>query len=160
MKNKIFISCARKDYGLAIQVRDAIQRHTGVCPWVDLSGINTDAQFTDVLAKAIDGCELIVFVISRNSVESKWARKVVLYAHERGKKIYPIVIDDVQLPQELEPILINLDLIDIRDAAQRENFFSSLATEVSRTDVASFGRSRWRKLVATWIDGFKSLLFR
>ena len=98
MESKIFISYARRDYNVVVKLRDEIYRRTGELPWMDLSGIETGAQFADVIARAIDACCLLVFVISRYSVVSEWTRREMLYALETHKKVYPVVIDDVELP--------------------------------------------------------------
>lgn len=126
MASKIFISYSRKDSDVVIAMRNEIQRRTGVLPWMDVTGIETGAQFAGVIAKNIEACELLLFVMSCNSVKSPWAHKEVLYAQEKRKKIYPVVIDDAVLPSELGFLLVDLNRVDYRDEVQRENFFSDL----------------------------------
>ena len=126
MASKIFISYSRKDIDVVLKLRDEIHRVTGVLPWMDVTGIETGSQFADVIARNIDGCELLVFVISFCSVESQWTRKEVLYAQNHRKKIYPVVIDDVQLPRELDFLFSDVDRVDVRDGVQRRKFFSDL----------------------------------
>lgn len=126
MKSSIFISYSRKDYNVVIKLRDEIHRRTGVLPWMDVSGIETGTQFADVIATAIDECVLLVFAISPNSVVSPWTMKEVLYAQERRKKIYPVVIEDVRLPRKLAFLFADVDRVDIQDPVQREKFFSDI----------------------------------
>ncbi len=128
MASKIFISYSRKDLGVVVKLRDEIHRRTGVLPWMDVTGIETGTQFADVIARSIEGCDLLVFVMSRNSAESSWTRKEVLYALNHGKKIYPVVIGDAQLPRELELLLADVDYVDARDNVQREKLFSDLVS--------------------------------
>ena len=128
MTSKIFISYSRKDLDVVTKLRDEIHSRTGVEPWMDITGIETGAQFADVIAKNIEGCELLVFVVSCNSVESSWTRKEVLYALNHGKKIYPVVIDDVQLPRELDLLFADVDRVDVRDCVQREKLFSDIVS--------------------------------
>ena len=160
MKSKIFISYSRKDYDVVVRLRDEIHRRTGSLPWMDLSGIETGAQFADVIAGAIDECNLLVFVISRNSVVSEWTRREVLYALEMHKKVYPVAIDEAQIPKELRLLLSNLNCIDIRDAVQRENLFSDLAIDVTQKDSSISSSSHRRGPVAAMINGIKALRFR
>ncbi len=127
MKSKIFISYSRKDFAVVKGLRDEIYSRTGILPWMDLSGIETGTQFADVITKAIDDCELLVFVISRHSVKSVWTEREVLYAQEADKKIYPVVIDDVELMGKMKFLLINIDRVDIRDDVQYEKLFSDLS---------------------------------
>ena len=126
MTSKIFISYSRKDYDVVIKLRDEIYRRTGVLPWMDVSGIETGAQFADVIATAIDECQLLVFAISQNSVVSQWTSKEVLYAQEQRKKIYPVVIEDVELPRKLAFLFADVDRVSIHDPVQCEKFFSDL----------------------------------
>lgn len=129
MASKIFISYSRKDFDVVLAMRNEIQRRTGVLPWMDVSGIETGARFADVIAETIDGCKLLVFVISQHAVNSPWTRKEVLYAHKKRKKIYPVVIDDAVLPSDLDFLLVDLNQVDYCDEVQRENFFSDLERE-------------------------------
>ena len=126
MKSKIFISYSRKDFEVVEGLRNDIQSRTGILPWMDVSGIETGTRFADVIAKAIDDCELLIFVMSTNSIESSWTRKEVMYALNHKKKIYPVVIDDVQLPRELDFLFSDVDRVDVRDCMQREKLFSDL----------------------------------
>ncbi len=128
MASKIFISYSRKDQEVVLKLRDEIHRRTGVLPWMDVTGIETGTQFADVIARNIEGCDLLVFVMSRNSAESSWTRKEVLYALNHGKKVYPVVIDDAQLPRELELLFADVDYVDVRDNVQREKLFSDLVS--------------------------------
>ena len=128
MAGNIFISYSRKDLEVVVKLRDEIHRRTGALPWMDVTGIETGTQFADVIARNIEGCDLLVFVMSRNSAESSWTRKEVLYALNHGKKIYPVVIDDAQLPRELELLLADVDYVDVRDNLQREKLFSDLVS--------------------------------
>lgn len=143
MKSRIFISYSRKDYGVVIQLRNEIHRCTGVLPWMDVSGIETGSQFADVIAKAIDACELLVFVISPNSVESPWTLKEVLYAQEQRKKIYPVVIHDARLPRKLAFLFADVDRVDLQDAVQCNKFFSDL---VAFCGERALGKARPRKI--------------
>lgn len=126
MKSSIFISYSRKDYDVVITLRNEIYRRTGVLPWMDVSGIETGTQFADVIATAIDECDLLVFAISPNSVVSHWTTKEVLYAQEQRKKIYPVVINDVRLPRKLALLFADVDRVDIQNPVQCEKFFSDL----------------------------------
>lgn len=127
MKSKIFISYSRKDLAVVRRLRDEIHSRTGILPWMDLSGIETGTQFADVITKAIDDCELLVFVISRHSIQSEWTEREVLYAQDAAKKIYPVVIDDVELTGKMKFLLINIDRVNIREDVQYEKLFSDLS---------------------------------
>ncbi len=127
MTRKIFISYAHEDYDTVASLRDEIHRRTGVLPWMDVSEVKTGEQFDDKIAKAIYGCELLIVALSRHSVESPWTKREVAFAEAEGKRIYPIVVDEVELPKNgLRLCLTVVNRIDVRDKVQREKFLSDV----------------------------------
>ena len=67
------------------------------------------SRFTADLAKAIENCELVLFLASRNSYESRYTIKEVNYAINKGKNILPYIIDDSVLPAELDFLLSDVN---------------------------------------------------
>lgn len=126
MTRKIFMSYAREDYVTVVRLRDEIHRRTGVLPWMDVSDVKTGDPFDEKIAKAIDGCELLIVVLSRHSVTSPWTKREVSYAQEKGKRIFPVVVDDVKLPDALGLRLTDVNRIDVQDKVQREKFLSEV----------------------------------
>ena len=143
MRSAIFISYAREDYGTVIELRNEIHRRVGVLPWMDVSDIAPGAKFSDVIARAIDGSGILVFAISRNSVVSRWTRKEVEYAVSHGKKIYPVLIDDVQLQGGIELLLSDIERVDYKDEVQRESFFSDLSAFCAGAAKDDFDLKSW-----------------
>ena len=94
---RIFISYSRIDLVFAESFAKRVEEEVHSVPWFDLSGIETGAQFEDVIIKAIDNCDLVLFLFSENSLDSSWTKKEVMYAKNVGKKIYPVVIDGTAL---------------------------------------------------------------
>lgn len=97
MSHDVFISYSRKDLAFVRSFVKRIENEVHTVPWVDLKGIETGVQFEDVIVEAIDNCELVLFLFSKNSLGSPWTKKEVMYAKNVGKKIYPVVIDGSQL---------------------------------------------------------------
>ena len=126
MTRKIFISYAHEDYSTVVKLRAEIHRRTGVLPWMDVSDVPTGEPFDEKIAKAIDGCELLIVAMSRHSVASPWTKKEVSYAQEKGKRIFPVVVDDVKLPDALGLRLTDVNRIDVQDKVQREKFLSEV----------------------------------
>lgn len=127
MKSKIFISYSRRDLAFAQSFVAEIEKVTGIKPWVDLSGVETGEQFTDVIIRAIDGCEIFVFLISRSSLESLWTKKEVLYAKDCSKKIYPIIVDGVEPYGWFRFEFGRIDCINYSAPEQREKLLENLA---------------------------------
>ena len=100
--NPIFISYKRLDKEKVFKIKDYIESHTGVNCWIDLDGIESDAQFVNVIINAIDSCEVMLFMYSQthlqiNDFEHDYTIKELNYAAEEGKKIVFINIDGTKL---------------------------------------------------------------
>ena len=96
-RKRIFISYSRMDLAFAESFAKRIEDEVHTVPWFDLQGIETGAQFEDVIIRAIDNCDLVLFLFSENSLNSPWTKKEVMYAKNIRKKIYPVVIDGTAL---------------------------------------------------------------
>lgn len=137
MKSKIFISYSRCDLAFAQSFVAEIEKAAGIKPWVDLSGVETGEQFTDVIIQAIDSCEIFVFLISRSSLESPWTKKEVLYAKDCNKKIYPIIIDGAEPHGWFRFEFGRIDCINYAVPEQREKLLDNLAQLFSERREAS-----------------------
>ncbi len=99
----VFICYARQDEELARAIHASLQSRN-LRVWRD-NIIPPQAQFIDTIAKAIDASSVVLFIWSRHSVTSSFARKEVVYAYELGKLIIPYQIEESGLPPELAFIL-------------------------------------------------------
>ena len=63
-KERIFISYKRVDKVRVFAIKDGIEKATGEKCWIDLDGIESDAQFADVIISAINRCEVFLFMYS------------------------------------------------------------------------------------------------
>lgn len=89
----IFISYSRKDFQMAKKMKKDIEKNTGAVCWMDMEGIESGAQFEDIIVTAIDKSEMVLFLLSENSMQSKWVKDEIRYAYETGKKVVPANID-------------------------------------------------------------------
>lgn len=94
MESKVFISYSRKDLsevkGIIAQIDDSLS----IKCWIDLKGIESSAEFRNVVIKAIDDCEIVLFMVSPNSIESKNVEKEIMYAYKKEKRIVMICLND------------------------------------------------------------------
>lgn len=74
--HKIFISYSRRDKKTVFKLKEEIEQFVGKdsC-WIDLTGIESDKQFIDVIIEAIDHADIFLFMYSQNSDSSEWSRK-------------------------------------------------------------------------------------
>lgn len=126
--NDIFISYSRQDQDIVLPFVTSIEQRFGSVCWIDLDGIESGSQFEDVIIDAIDACKVVLFMLSDNSLASKWTKREVLYAEKKNKRIVPIVIDGKGLRKWFEFHFCNIDYVDFKSQEQQEKLFKNLAT--------------------------------
>jgi hypothetical protein len=62
MKEQIFISYKRVDKERVFAIKDIIEQNTGAKCWIDLEGIECDAQFASIIISAIREAEIFLFM--------------------------------------------------------------------------------------------------
>lgn len=100
--HKIFISYKRDDKAKVIAIKEKIERNVGVSCWIDLEGIESDAQFAKVIMKAIDEASIFLFMYSKchtkiNDYEKDWTIREIGYAEDENKRIVFVNIDRTPL---------------------------------------------------------------
>lgn len=98
--NRVFISYKRVDKNKVFGIRDLIESQIGKgeC-WIDLDGIESDAQFEHVIMRAIERCDVFLFMYSKkhtlikNFDDDDWTFRELGFARAIGKKIVFINID-------------------------------------------------------------------
>ena len=133
---KIFISYSRHDKEKVFKIKDEIEGLIGTetC-WIDLTGIESDKQFIDVIIDAIDQADIFLFMYSKFSDGSEWTRKEVEYAKSENKKIVFVKIDKVPLSKYYRFQFGGHDIIDIFDSDQKRKLMFNLQNWVKKDDI-------------------------
>ena len=127
MGAEIFISYSRKDISKAKKIKEEIEKITSVSCWMDLDGIESGSQFEDVIISAIDNARLVVFLLSDNSMQSKWTKDEVRYAYETKKKIIPVNIDNCTPSGWFLFKFSGYDVIDYSEPHQKQKFYNDMS---------------------------------
>lgn len=98
----IFISYKRKDKETVFKLKDYIEKNVGVHCWIDLDGIESDAQFANVIIKAINDANVFMFMYSHAHGEiedynTDWTVREVNFAQTKKKRIVFVNIDGAAL---------------------------------------------------------------
>lgn len=131
MKRDIFISYSRHDKEAVLPFVKQINRALGLECWIDLEGIESGEQFENIIIKAIDECEVVLFMLSDNSLNSDWTKREVYYAEGEGKRIVPILVKGDKLRGWFKFHFGNIDFIDIQSEEQKEKLIRNLKTWLS-----------------------------
>ncbi len=104
MSEKVFISYKRVDKDRVFAIKDFIEKGLGgdvdgkyYC-WIDVEGIESDAQFANVIIRAINRADIFLFMYSAThseivDFENDWTVKEINFAQMKKKRIVFVNID-------------------------------------------------------------------
>lgn len=115
--SRIFISYKRTDKDKVFKIKDQIEAALGEKCWIDLDGIESDAQFASVIIQAIDNAEIVLFMHSKvhtlvADFENDWTVRELNYAKEENKKIVFVNIDNAPLTKWFKFMFPQKQLVD------------------------------------------------
>lgn len=106
----VYISYSRQDMEFVDRLA-ADLRTRGIDAWVDRARLEGGTDWASATQIAIDQATVILVVVSKSSTQSAWARREYLYAQKSGKRVIPLLIEDVDGP----PLYIaSVQFIDFR----------------------------------------------
>ena len=127
----VFISYSRADGVFVRELHDFLTGR-GKDVWVDWEDIPPAAEWEEDIDDSIDAAESFVFVISRNSLASRYSLDELHHAQERGKRIVPIACDGAD-PNQAPEGLRQLNWIWCRPTTSRPQRSRSCSTRSTRT---------------------------
>jgi len=86
----IFISYSRKDEDYALELAQMLQ-NAGFDIWFDMEMV-TGEEWVQLITKKIDECKVFIVIMTPNSASSKWVNREVLYAMQKNKAIFPLLL--------------------------------------------------------------------
>lgn len=109
----VFISYAHKDNEKVLDLIKFLKRK--MCRiWYD-EGLTPGSSWNDDLANHISKCECVIIIITNNSIQSQYVKLELNYAISLNKKIYPVFLENVELPAGLAMMLGTTQYIHIND---------------------------------------------
>jgi hypothetical protein len=100
----VFISYTSHDKEFAMKVAQVLES-IPVKVLIDEHELNVGDNVKQKVSILIENADYFVFVISKNTIKSEWARKELLDAMKKKKKILPLLLDKEAIPKELEDIV-------------------------------------------------------
>ncbi|MBE9032991.1 TIR domain-containing protein [filamentous cyanobacterium LEGE 11480] len=89
----IFISYSRRDKAFVQRLHDAL-KHSGQIAWIDWFDIPAGSEWWDEITEGIEGANVFLFVISPDSLASKYCADEIMHARKYNKRLLPIVYRD------------------------------------------------------------------
>ena len=117
MSERIFISYKRVDKTLVFKIKDQIKERSGEDCWIDVEGIESDAQFANVIIRAINNAEIFLFMYSKTHSEivdfsKDWTIKEINFAQKKNKRIVFVNIDGSPLSDWFELMFGTMQQVD------------------------------------------------
>ena len=99
---RVFISYKRLDKDLVMPLKQQIEAAIGEECWMDTTGIESNAQFAEVIIHAIQDAEVVLFMYSQRHSKitdytTDWTVRELSYAQELGKRIVFVNLDGTPL---------------------------------------------------------------
>lgn len=128
-RKRVFISYKRSDKDIVFKIKDKIERSIGEQCWIDLDGIESDAQFMNVIMEAINNADVFLFMYSKAHTEIKdfetdWTVREISFAQKKKKRIVFLNIDHSQLSDSFEFMFGTKQQVDaLSDEAMGKLFY-------------------------------------
>ena len=133
MDERIFISYKRVDKERVFAIKDGIEQATGEKCWIDLEGIESDAQFANVIIKAINRCEVFLFMYSKEHAniidfDTDWTIREINFAQKKRKRIVFINIDNTPLTDWFEMLFGTKQQVDAADSGKLVRLYKDISS--------------------------------
>jgi hypothetical protein len=84
----------------------------GIRAWRDKDMIPGGSSWRKAIVSAIDGCHVVIFLASKNSMDSEQVPKELDIASEAGKVILPVCLDDTKIKDEFRYLIAGVHRVD------------------------------------------------
>ncbi len=116
MSKPVFISYSTDDTASAEQMRDGLEAGDGdvasIACWMAPRDIAPGKEYAEQILDAIEGCAVLVLLVSETSNVSRFVRNEVERAVSKDKVIIPVRIHEVTLSRSLEFFISSAQWID------------------------------------------------
>lgn len=127
IRKRIFVSYSSKDKKKVFPIVQRIEQGLGLSCWIDTSGIMSAEHFIGEIRKAIDASEIMLYMYSDNAAKSPWTMKEINYAHSKGKRIIPIVLEGDSMKGDFAFMFSDVNFVPISQEDQETKLLKDLA---------------------------------
>ena len=129
-KPRVFLSHSHEDKKLARRIYKYLQAG-GIRVWFDEAELRFGDSLIAKLRGAIDTVDILLAMLSHNSIESEWVKKEIEIAmnqeiYDRRVKVIPLLCDPVELPG----FLVGKFYADLQSNASRKRNLPKLVSDI------------------------------
>ena len=117
----VFVSYSHRDKEMVFEIINDLM----LCAcniWYD-TGIRSGEDWNNEIAQHLYHAECVLFMVTRNSISSEYVRDELNFAKSKQKKIYPVYLENIELPLSLELLLGRAQAISLSDSTINDNRF-------------------------------------
>lgn len=101
--SRLFISYSRHDEALARQLATDLST-LGAQVWIDVDSIPPGMNWSRAIQQGLDACEVMLLIVSPESMSSRNVEDEWNYFHTRRKPILPLLCRDATIPYQLDRV--------------------------------------------------------
>lgn len=113
----IFISYSRNDVEKVDGFVDSLE-DAGHKVWIDRKGISGGKKWRKQIVNAIDESAAFIVFLSWDSIDSQNVETELTLAHDKRRHIIPVLLEQVDIPQDMEFQLAGLHQIDCSESSE------------------------------------------
>ncbi|KJE93858.1 hypothetical protein CAOG_04582 [Capsaspora owczarzaki ATCC 30864] len=151
---EFFLSYSRKDKATAARLVDMFTE-ANVDVWVDWTSIPPSADWMSEICKGIENSSAFLFLLSPNSVSSLVCNQELDYAIQCGKRVIPIVIEDIDASIVVRTEISSRNYIFMRQTDNGAESFKTIIHALSQNLDYVHEHTRILKLAHTWNDNHR-----
>ncbi|NEP00543.1 MAG: TIR domain-containing protein [Symploca sp. SIO2E9] len=120
LMSEVFLSYADEDRLTMEKIRNSLRRES-ITVWTNTTDIQTGEAFEEAIQRGIEQADNFVYLLSPDSVNSKYAQQELDLALPLNKRIIPLLVHSTQ-PEMIPSGLRELHYIDLTDNLKEEDY--------------------------------------
>ena len=120
----IFISYSEEDEEITQKIANTLKRESFTI-WTNKTDIKAGAKFQEQINKGIEEADNLIYLISANSLRSRYCQQEIEYALANNKRIVPLLVEKIQI-ETIPPEILALQFLDFTEYEDPDKYCQSI----------------------------------
>ncbi|NEP12331.1 MAG: toll/interleukin-1 receptor domain-containing protein, partial [Symploca sp. SIO2C1] len=120
LMTQVFLSYANENRETMEKIRNSLRRQS-ITVWTNLTDIQTGEAFGEAINRGIEQADNLVYLLSPESINSKYCQQELDLALSLNKRIIPVLVQETEL-NTIPDVLRQLQYIDLTDNVKEEDY--------------------------------------
>ncbi|MEQ9358581.1 MAG: TIR domain-containing protein [Coleofasciculus chthonoplastes F2-STO-03] len=120
LMTQVIIAYSDEDKATMEKIRRSLRRES-ITVWTNTTDIKTGESFEEAIKRGIEQADNLVYLISPDSIGSKYCQQELDLAVSLHKRIIPVLVRETPVEQ-IPPVLQGLQYIDLTDNVKEEDY--------------------------------------